>query len=66
MSGIDLGRRLSVGGSTLPVVVITAYDEESTQREARAVGCVDYMQKPCDASRLVDALERGRSARRKS
>jgi FixJ family two-component response regulator len=66
MSGIELGRRLSVEGSTLPVVFITAYDEESTQREARAVGCVDYMQKPFDASRLVDALERGRSARRKS
>lgn len=66
MSGIELRRRLSVDGSTLPVVFITAYDEESTQREARAVGCVDYMQKPFDARRLIDALERGRSARRQS
>jgi FixJ family two-component response regulator len=65
MSGVELCRRLAAAGSTLPVVFITAYDEDSTRRGAGAVGCIDYMQKPFDARRLIDALERGRSARTK-
>jgi FixJ family two-component response regulator len=60
MSGIELRRRLSAAKSTLPVVFITAYDDEATKREALAAGCVDYLRKPFDASRLIEALERGR------
>jgi FixJ family two-component response regulator len=60
MSGIELRRRMSAAKSTLPVVFITAYDDEATQREALAAGCVDYLRKPFDASRLTEALERGR------
>jgi len=60
MSGIELRRRMTAAKSTLPVVFITAYDDEATQREALAAGCVDYLRKPFDASRLTEALERGR------
>ena len=60
MSGIELRRRMSAAKSTLPVVFITAYDDEATWREALAAGCVDYLRKPFDASRLTEALERGR------
>lgn len=60
MSGIELRRHLSAAGSALPVVFITAYDDEATRREALAAGCVDYLQKPFDASRLIGSLEKGR------
>src|SRR5215470_533398 len=60
MSGIELRRHLSAAKSTLPVVFVTAYDDEATRREAIAVGCVDYLRKPFDANRLTDALERSR------
>jgi FixJ family two-component response regulator len=60
MSGIELRRRLSAAKPTLPIVFITAYDDEATQREALAAGCVDYLRKPFEARRLTEALERGR------
>jgi FixJ family two-component response regulator len=60
MSGIELRRSLKAARSMLPIVFITAYDDESTRREALAAGCVDYLQKPFDASRLIGSLERGR------
>jgi len=62
MSGIELGRRLSAATAPLPIVFVTAYEDEATRREALAVGCVDYLQKPFNAYRLIEALERGRRA----
>lgn len=62
MSGIELRRRMSAAKVTLPVVFITAYDDEITRKEALAAGCVDYLQKPFDASRLIGSVERGRKA----
>jgi FixJ family two-component response regulator len=60
MSGIELRRRLLAAKSPLPVVFITAHEDEATRREALAAGCVDYLQKPFNANRLLDALARGR------
>jgi FixJ family two-component response regulator len=59
MSGIELRRRLSAAKSTIPVVFITAYDDDATHKEALGVGCVDFLQKPFAADRLTQALERG-------
>ena len=59
MSGLELRRRLRDSGATIPVVFITAFDDEATRREADALGYVDYLQKPFEASRLIGALERG-------
>jgi FixJ family two-component response regulator len=63
MSGIGLRRHLSAAGSTIPVVFITAFDDDATRAEAIATGCIDYLQKPFDASRLIQALERLRMRR---
>ena len=60
MSGIELRRHLLAARSTIPVVFITARDDEATRVEALAVGCVDDVQKPFESSRLISALERGR------
>jgi FixJ family two-component response regulator len=59
MSGFELRRRLSVAKSTIPVVFITAYDDDATRNEALGVGCVDCLLKPFAAERLTEALERG-------
>jgi FixJ family two-component response regulator len=59
MSGIELRRRLTAAKSRIPVVFITAYDDDATRIEALEVGCVDCLQKPFAADRLTDALERG-------
>ncbi len=59
MSGIELRRRLLAAGSKLPVVFITAFDDEATHAEALAVGCADCLHKPFEAHRLTEALQRG-------
>ena len=60
MSGIELRRHLLAAGSKVPVVFMTAFDDEATRAEAIALGCVDYLEKPFETSRLTDALKRGR------
>ena len=59
MSGFELRRRLLAKKSRIPVVFITAYDDDATRIEALGVGCVDCLQKPFAAERLTEALERG-------
>ena len=59
MSGIELRRRLLAAGSTLPVVFITAFDDETLRAEALALGGVDCLQKPFEAHLLTEALQRG-------
>ena len=58
MSGLELRRRLSAAKSTIPVVFITAFDDDATRMEALAVGCVDLLYKPFETHRLLGALER--------
>ena len=60
MSGFALRRHLAAMRSTIPVVFVTAFDDDATRVEALAVGCIDYLEKPFDAGRLTEALERGR------
>src|SRR6476646_3599061 len=39
-SGIELRRRLTASGSTLPVIFMTALDDDGVRREALRVGCI--------------------------
>jgi CheY-like chemotaxis protein len=43
MSGIDLRHRLTESGSQLPIIFMTAVDDEATHREAADAGCVAYL-----------------------
>ena len=61
MSGIELRRHLLAAGTKVPVVFVTAFDDDATRAEALAVGCVDYLKKPFETSQLTDALERGKN-----
>jgi len=61
MSGIELLRRLAADGSSIPSVVMTAADDKSARRSARAAGCIAYLQKPCSPELLLAAI--GKAAR---
>jgi FixJ family two-component response regulator len=58
MSGIELRRRLLAAGSQLPVIFISAYEDQAIRAEALATGCLDFLIKPFEPSRLMDALTR--------
>jgi len=58
MSGIELRRQLAASGSTLPVIFVTALDDEAIHRRALMAGCVALLRKPFTARQLIDAIEK--------
>jgi len=56
MSGLELQRHLRNGGSTLPVIVITAFDDARSRQRAERLGCVAYLRKPCEAGTILAAI----------
>jgi FixJ family two-component response regulator len=58
MSGLDLQRRLRAEGSTVPVIIITAFDDAGGREQAERLGCTAYLQKPCDAETILALLGR--------
>jgi FixJ family two-component response regulator len=57
MSGIDLRRRLTAAGCKLPVIFMTAFDDEATRMQAQSAGCVAFLHKPFVANLLIGAIE---------
>jgi FixJ family two-component response regulator len=55
-SGVDVKRQLMRSGAALPVIFITAKDNEATRRLIEEVGCVSYLPKPFSAQSLMDAI----------
>jgi FixJ family two-component response regulator len=58
MSGLDLQRRLKNEGSTLPVIIITAFEDARIRAQAETLGCVAYLRKPCEAETILALLQR--------
>ena len=58
MSGIELRRQLEVSASTLPVIFMTALDDERTRSQAQGAGCVAFLRKPHSARQLFDAIQK--------
>ncbi len=58
MSGLDLQEALAGAGRHVPIVFITAHDDEQARRKALAAGAVAFLQKPFDDHSLLHALER--------
>jgi FixJ family two-component response regulator len=57
ISGIELRRRLAAAGCTVPVIFMTAFDDEPTRREAVEAGCIAYLHKPFPAHQLIGAID---------
>jgi len=68
MSGLELQRRLTERGSSLPVVFITAHGDVPSAVDALKGGAIDFLQKPFRDQELLDridqALARNQVARR--
>ncbi len=56
MSGLDLQRQLLAAGVQVPVVVITALHDGHTRHAAEALGCVAYLEKPCEGYKVLAVL----------
>jgi CheY-like chemotaxis protein len=58
MSGIDLQRKLQDAGSALPIIFMTAHDDEGLRARAEQLGCIGYLRKPFSPRQLVEIIER--------
>jgi FixJ family two-component response regulator len=58
ISGLELRRLLTNSGCTVPVIFITAFDDERTRQEALKAGCVDFLRKPFPAHCLFAAIQK--------
>jgi FixJ family two-component response regulator len=56
MSGLELGARLREKGITLPVIAISARDDDDTRHLARDLGVRFFLRKPVDDQALLDAI----------
>jgi FixJ family two-component response regulator len=63
MSGIQLRSRLRDSGFILPVIFITAVDDEALEAEALNAGCVAYLHKPFAAKFLLSAIDKALARR---
>ena len=56
IGGIELVRELRHRGCRLPVIIVTAFDNEETRELAHKAGVAGYFRKPVDAHALLDAV----------
>jgi FixJ family two-component response regulator len=63
MKGWDLVAHLRASGSTLPVIIITAYNDAQTHDRTRRSGIVAYLRKPFDDQALLEALQQAYAQR---
>jgi FixJ family two-component response regulator len=56
LSGSDLRKRLAPEGIRIPVIAISAHDDEETREYAKELGAVGFFRKPVDDQALLDAI----------
>jgi FixJ family two-component response regulator len=56
LTGLDLLERLTSEGIGIPVIAISAQDDEETREHARELGAVSFYRKPVDDQALLDAI----------
>jgi FixJ family two-component response regulator len=57
-SGIELRRQLKVSHPGLPVIFMTALDDDVIRHQALEAGCVTFLHKPFPAHQLIEAIKR--------
>ena len=57
MSGLELQKELSLRGSRLPVIIVTAHGDAASARAAFKADAVDFLEKPFDEAGPVEAVE---------
>ena len=56
VTGFELQQQLTKQGITLPVIALSASDDEETRRRVRDLGARMFLRKPVDAQALLDAI----------
>ena len=62
MNGLEMLRRLRERGNTVPVIIVTARDEQRWRAEAKASGALCLLRKPFETQDLLDCLDRAFAA----
>lgn len=57
LSGMALQKLLTARGSTLPIIMLTAYGDVPLAVEAMKAGAVDFIEKPGSQEQLLEAIE---------
>jgi FixJ family two-component response regulator len=57
MGGIELQRRIRVLRPELPVIFISAHNDDETRQRALGEGAVKFLYKPFDAGELLGAIQ---------
>jgi FixJ family two-component response regulator len=56
LNGLEVQRLLNLEGIVLPLVFITAHEEEGIAERARAAGAVGFLQKPFTDQSLIELI----------
>jgi FixJ family two-component response regulator len=57
ISGCNLLEILMEKGLHLPVIVVTAYNDETSEKYAKNYGVIAYLHKPVDSEALLDLIK---------
>jgi two-component system response regulator FixJ len=55
--GLDLQRRLRERGVEMPIIVVSARDDDATRHLAKSLGAKFFFRKPVDSRTLIDAID---------
>ena len=55
-SGLQLQLELQAANKRLPVIFITAFDDEQTRAKAMESGAIEFLRKPLDSERMLDLV----------
>jgi FixJ family two-component response regulator len=56
-SGLELQAELAKSGTSRPIIFITAFDDERARSQALQTGASEFLRKPLDSERLLEAIE---------
>ena len=59
MDGLQVQAEMAARGFNLPVIVLTGHGDIATAVRAMQAGAIDFLEKPFERERLLQALERG-------
>jgi len=57
MSGLELQRQLGAVNWPIPIIFITAHEDDDTRAQALAAGAVDFLSKPFHEEELLNAID---------
>jgi FixJ family two-component response regulator len=56
MNGLELQRHMAGEGRRIPIIFITAHDDQESRMEAMRAGAVDFLSKPFSEEELLNAI----------